>query len=174
MLYIAKITSEYNQHIRSKSKAFDTQYGTLVARLKAVSTDISRTISLLLQTSSNALTGKLQELEAEKADIESVLVELERDHQQKEFTQEEVGLALARVRELLKDKTLETTKTLVHKFVDQVIVNSESVVVHFNFFPDLTIKLDIEKDCPTAEHLTRVQGQSSSLADGFGGVLSSK
>ena len=45
----------------------------------------SRTVSLLLQTSSNALTGKLQELEAERAEIARLLVELEQGHSKRSF-----------------------------------------------------------------------------------------
>ena len=167
--YVAKIASEYNQYIRSKNKTFDAQYGVQLARAEALDADIGRTVSLLLQTSSNALTGKLQELEAERAEVARFLVELEQGYQQKEFSQEEVRVALARVRELLKEGTLETTKALVHKFVDRVEVKPDVIVVHFNFFPEFTIKLDTEKDCLVAERLTHVQKQSFSLASDFGG-----
>jgi len=139
-----------------------------------INTDIDRTVSLLLQTTSNALTGKLEELEAEKATVSRFLLELEQGHIQKMFTQEEVKAALDRVRTMLKERALETTKALVQKFVAQVVVKPEEVVVQFNFFPDFTMKLDIEKDCPATERLTHVQGQSPSLGCDFGGERGNK
>ena len=167
--YTAKITNEYNQYIHRKNKAFDSQYDVNVKRLESLNSDINRTVSLLLQTTSNALTERLEKLEKEKAEVARFLVELEQGHIQKKFTQEEVTAALRRVRELLKVGTLETTKALVYKFIDHVIVKSDLIVVHFNFFPDFTMKLDIEKGCPVAERLAHAQGQSSSLGCDFGG-----
>jgi len=168
--YVEKITNEYNRYIRNKNKTFDSQYNVTKARLKSLNADIDRTVSLLLQTTSNALAGKLEELEAEKTTASRFLLELERGYAQKTFTQEEVKVALDSVRTLLKEGTLETTKVLIQKFVDHVVVKPEVAIVQFNFFPDFTINLDIEKDCPLAERLTHVQGQSSSMGCDFGGT----
>ena len=146
--------------------------------MKKLDKDIDRTVSLLLKTTSNALTEKLQQLETEKAQLSFLLDDLESNHRQNEYTVEEIKTVLAQVRKLLKAGTLETVKSVVDKFVSKVIVNTDGVVVHFNFFPDFTIKPEelIEKDCPVTEHGI-AQEQSFSLhqsqtnkADEIGGA----
>jgi site-specific DNA recombinase len=162
--YATKITDEYNRYIRSRNQSFNKRNSTYMARMKELNKDIDRTVSLLLQTTSNALTGKLQELEAEKAQTEYALAELERDNRQKEFTEAEIKAVLARIRELLNAGTLETLKTIVDKFISKVVVKPDGVIVHFNFFPDFTIKPEerTEKDCPVTERVPDAQRQSIS------------
>jgi len=73
------------------------------------------------------------------------------------------------VQALLKEGTLEMTKALIGKFVDKVVATPDMIVVHFNFFPEFTMKLDIEKDCSAVPCLAHVGEQSSSLGCDFGG-----
>ena len=56
-------------------------------------------------------------------------------------------------------------------------MTSQDVIVHFNFFPEFTIRPveQTEKDCPVAELVADVQGQSISttaneMADEIGGA----
>ena len=175
--YAAKITDEYNQYVRNNNNSYSIQRDAYITRLKNLDKDISRTVSLLLQTTSNALTDKLKELEIEKAQVQYSLNELEQNSQQKEFSKTEIKAVLSKIRELLSAGTLDTIKTLIDKFVSIIIVYPEDVIVHFNFFPNFTIKPDeqAEKDCLITECGSDIHEQSistitNSMADEIGGA----
>lgn len=160
--FIPKITQEYNQYIRSKNHTYNAHHDTLTHRIASLDKDIDRTVSLLLQTTSNALTVRLQELESERARVQFTLDELLCNNRQKEFTEADIKTVFAKIRDLLTDGTLETVKTVIDNFVSQIVINPDNVVVQFNFFPSFTIKPNesIEKDRPLVERVSDVQGQS--------------
>ena len=159
--YAVMITDEYNQYIHNRNKTYNKQHNAYTTRLRTLDKDIDRIVTLLLKTTSDALAEKLQKLEAEKVQLKFALENLERDSKQKEFTTAEIRTVLTHIRKLLKAGTLETIKSVVDKFVSQIVVNTDGVVVHFNFFPDFTIKPEewTEKNCPVAEHSADAQEQ---------------
>ena len=162
--YAPKITEEYNQYISKLSRNSNSKHDSCMTRLKELESDISRTVSLLLKTSSNVLISKLRELEVQKAQIELTLAELKRNSREESFTETEISSVLARIRELLCNGTLDTLKMIIDRFVSQIVVSPDGVVVHFNFFPGFTIRPDeqIENDCPLTERESDVQEQSIS------------
>ena len=178
--YALRITEEYNQYIQSRNQSYNAQRDVHLSRLRTLDKDIDRTVTLLIKTTSDALTDKLQQLESEKAQLKFTLDDLERDNRQKEFTAEEIKIVLARIRELLKAGTLETIKSVVDKFVSKIMVNPDGIVVHFNFFPEFTIKPEAwtENDRPMHERTEDAQEQSipcnhqqlSKKADEIGGA----
>jgi site-specific DNA recombinase len=163
--YISYITQEYNSYIRGRNEAYTSRHEAYTSRLKALDKDIDRAVSLLMASSSNALLSKLQEFEEQKAQAEYALKELERNNSQREYTEKDIKAVFARIKEMLKAGTPDAVKAVVDKFVAKVEVKPDAIVVHYNFFPEFTIRPEerIEKDCPLME-CERTPEQSIYLA----------
>lgn len=144
--------------------------------MKATQKEIEKVISLLLQTDSLTLIGKLSELEAEKIQLESSIAQLNQDNLQGEFTENEIKTVFASIREKLKSGDLRNIKQVIDTYINQIVIYPDEARVQFNFFPNISVKFDdeIEKDRPITEGVADLRGRSISCknhqnADDFGG-----
>lgn len=174
--YIPYVTKEYNRYINDKSRKYSGQYQAYTIRLKEIQKDIDKIVTLLLQTNSPTLIKRLDELEADRVQVECALEQLNRDNLCTAFTEKDIKAVFVGIREKLKSGNLKSIKQVIDTYINQIVIYPNEARIQFNFFPELSVKFDegIEKDRPITEGLQQLRGQSNSLdtninADEFGG-----
>lgn len=173
--YIPYITKEYNKYINNNNRKYNGKFQALTVRQKELQKDIDKIVALLLQTSSPTLIKKLDDLEADRVQVESTLEQLNRDNLCTAFTEDDIKAVFVSIRDKLKSGNLQSIKQVIDTYINQIVVFPTEVRVQFNFFPNLSVSSDeIEKDRPLTERVADVRGRSVSCihqqnADDFGG-----
>lgn len=81
--------------------------------------------------------GRLNLLEKRLEAVERELGYLKRNEQQSRVSEADLAVAFGEIRSSLKSGTLKTMKQLVDKYVQQVDIYPDKIVVKFNLFPHL-------------------------------------
>ena len=164
--YIPKITQEYNGFLKNRNSTYQTQLHAYQTRLKELEQGIDVLVGLLMKTQSQALLDRLHEHERDKILVEANIDKLKRDNKQLGITESQIKEVFAKIREMLKSGNLRTIKQIIDTYVSKVVVYPENVIIHFNFFPSITLELDHlednEKDCPLTDYADS-RGQSNSF-----------
>jgi len=163
--YIPRITQEYNGFLKNKCSTYHTQLRAYQKKLKELEQSIDVLVDLLMKTQSQALLDRLHEHEKDKVLVEANIDKLKMGNKQLNITESQIKEVFAKIREMLISGDLRTIKQIIDTYVSKVVVYPENVIIHFNFFPSITLELDHlegnEKDCPLTDYADS-RGQSNS------------
>ena len=126
------ITEYYNQKIKENAGVNDSHIVALRRKSKELGRKINNILNLMADSGSNALMGKLHDLEEEQRQVGEQIARLSRKTVEY-VTEEYIRELFQKGRELLQNKTLPSLKKLIQIFVDSVIIYPDSVHVLFNF-----------------------------------------
>lgn len=155
---IPAITAEYNNYLKKRNDYSDDRAERLISEKASLEKKISKATAILIETDSRALLSRLNLLEKRLEAVERELGYLKKNEQQSRVSEAELAVAFGEIRSSLKSGTLKTMKQLVDKYVQQVDIYPDKIVVKFNLFPhlcpDKTTSSDDQKghsdeECPS-------------------------
>jgi len=126
------VTEFYNQKIKENTGIDHSHIAALRRKSKELGRKISNILNLMADSGSNALMGKLHDLEVEQRQVEEQIARLSRKTVEY-VTEEYIRELFQKGRELLQNKTLPSLKKLIQIFVDSVVIYPDNVHVLFNF-----------------------------------------
>lgn len=134
---IPAITAEYNNYLKKRNDYSDDRAERLISEKASLEKKISKATDILIETDSRALLSRLNLLEKRLEAVERELGYLKKNEQQSRVSEAELAVAFGEIRSSLKSGTLKTMKQLVDKYVQQVDIYPDKIVVKFNLFPHL-------------------------------------
>lgn len=134
---IPAITAEYNNYLKKRNDYSYDRAERLISEKASLEKKISKATDILIETDSRALLSRLNLLEKRLEAVERELVYLKKNEQQSRVSEADLAVAFGEIRSSLKSGTLKTMKQLVDKYVQQVDIYPDKIVVKFNLFPHL-------------------------------------
>ena len=98
-----------------------------------------------MQTGSAALSDKLKELERDKAKLEQALQEKERELSNMAVDKKVLKQAFKKAREMLESGTLSNKKAIIDRYVKQIILYRDKIVIEFNITDTYTIAEEVTR-----------------------------
>ena len=92
------------------------------------------------------LTAKLKELEATKAQLESALLDAERQLSEMAISKEKLKKAFNKAKQMLKSGTLQNRKAIVQAYVKSVTIFTDRIVIEYNISGTYTVKEEIQRN----------------------------
>ena len=134
---IPAITAEYNNYLKKRNDYSDDRAERLISEKASLEKKIGKATDILIETDSRALLSRMNLLEKRLEAVERELGYLKKNEQQSRVSEADLAVAFSEIRSSLKSGTLKTMKQLVDKYVQQVDIYPDKIVVKFNLFPHL-------------------------------------
>lgn len=134
---IPTITAEYNNYLKKRNAYSSDRTETLERERTSLEKKIGKATDIILETDSKVMMNKLILLEKRLEAVNRELSYLEKEEQQSRVSEADLAVAFLEIRSSLKSGTLKTMKQLVDKYVQQVDIYPDKIVVKFNLFPHL-------------------------------------
>ena len=98
-----------------------------------------------METGSSALNNKLQELEAEKRNLELALNEANNKLASVTIDAKSLKNAFKRAKQMLKSGNLSNRKALVERYVNSVTIYKNEIIIEFNVFGEFTVRETVSR-----------------------------
>lgn len=103
-------------------------------------------MNVIVQTGSAALSGKLKDLEKEKAELEQTLSAKKQELSKLSVDEKELKKAFRKAKKMLESGTLLNRKAIIQHYVKQVVVYNDKIVIEFNVTDNYTITEEIARE----------------------------
>ncbi len=134
---ISKIVEAYHAYQLETNADVIRTRDALKSRLNEITREIANLVNIVAKTGSEAVVGKINELEHEKAMAQLRYEQAAKEADCDAITVEALTERFGHAKALLKNGALSTTKKLIEQFVHRVSIFSDRVEVVFNFHPKL-------------------------------------
>jgi site-specific DNA recombinase len=129
---IPTLVEGYRQYLMEQNKNALAVQEELSRRILAIQKDMDSIMSVIIQTSSDALVGKLNSLDAQKQELIRKLHKAQADNNIVGPSEDELGHSFKLARKMLQSGQLPTVQALVERYVHKVIVSGENIEIQFN------------------------------------------
>ncbi|MDD6034131.1 MAG: recombinase family protein [Oscillospiraceae bacterium] len=127
----AAVQQNYARYLQEQNAGAAQEIKSLQGELARIETGIANILSALEQGHfSTALSNRLQQLEQTKSMLELKLRKLE-NAEPPEQSEAKLRRLFAEARKKLTEGTLPARRMLVEKFVEKVVINQDTVTIHF-------------------------------------------
>lgn len=127
----AAVQQNYARYLQEQNAGAAQEMKSLQGELARIETGIANILSALEQGHfSTALSNRLQQLEQTKSMLELKLRKLE-NAEPPEQSEAKLRRLFAEARKKLTEGTLPARRMLVEKFVEKVVINQDTVTIHF-------------------------------------------
>lgn len=135
---IPKLIGEYTQFEIEKDSAAAKKQESLKKRIAEIKKEISNLLMLAAKVASESLAQKLEELEAERNNLQEQLNEMCDCANMNKVSVEKFSEFFKEAYICLRNGSLSTTKSLIEIFVDRVLIYEDYVKVMFKCHPELS------------------------------------
>jgi len=129
---IPEIVANYNDYVMTRDSNIITQREQVKVHLKEIQRDIDSIVDLLVKASSDALLKRLEALEAKKKESERQYANLVRDTEAVRVDSKQIKKAFRQARDLLKRGELATSRRLVERYINKIVIYPDHVYVEFD------------------------------------------
>ncbi len=130
---LEKLTEYYNGFKEMCNEELNGKKTALEKKIKNLEGDVEYLITMMIKKRTEALFGKLEKMEEEKANLQSELRKLEQTQKTSPVSQSDIEYTLWHAQKMLKNKTLSNTKQLIESLVDRVIIYEDYIQIKFTF-----------------------------------------
>jgi len=135
---IKELVASYKDYYNLQDEAYVAEVKRLSKAIDGISKKISNTVNAIATIGfSQALADNLENLEAEKTNLETLLYEAKTKVESNALTEEMIITAFNKVKAEFQNGTLRGMKEIINLFVNQVIVYSDRVEVILSYGSDL-------------------------------------
>lgn len=136
---LPEIIEKYNDYALSKNNEFFIREKEIRKKLLETEKGITNIVNIMVSTGSPALVNKLNELEKEKAILESSFTDINRKISQMTINPDKIKTAFRKAKKLLQSGDLKNKKAIVEQYVKQVTIFKEKLIIEFNISEDYSI-----------------------------------
>ena len=136
---LPSIIEKYNDFALSKNSAFLSMQKELQAKIAEIDKGINNIVNIIVSTGSAALSDKLKELEATKAQLQESLSEAERKISEMHIDANKLKPAFNKAKRMLKSGTLKNRKAIVQQYVKEVVIYKDKITVEYNISGTYTV-----------------------------------
>ena len=130
---IPKLIAEYEHYLLNRDKDAVSAREALKKRLHGIDKEIGNIVSVIAKTASDALVSRLNALEAEKKEIEYRVAKLFENTGVQTISEAKIKTAFKRARQLLSTGELKSTKVIIERYVEKVVIYEDKIELMLNF-----------------------------------------
>lgn len=142
---LPEVISKYNEFAAAKNTDLMLSISTIKDKIAETQRGITNIVNVIMQTGSSALSEKLKELEIDKAKIEGVLYEKEQELSKMSVDEKVLKQAFKKAKKMLESGTLSNKKSIIDRYVKQVILYKDKIAIEFNVTDTYTITEEVER-----------------------------
>ena len=142
---LPEVLCRYNDFAASKNTELQNSIKNIKEQISEVNKGITNIVNVVMQTGSSALNDKLKELEYDKSNLEQSLSDMEHQMAQMVVSEAELKKAFKKAKAMLQSGTLVNKKAIVNRYVKQIILYKEKIVIEFNLTDTYTITEEIAR-----------------------------
>ena len=129
---IPKLANGYRQYLMEQNTDALAMQDELTRQIIAVQKDMDSIMSVIIQTSSDALVSKLNALDAHKQELIRKLHKAQAECNIEGPSEEELSMSFKMARKMLKSGELPTVEALIERYVHNVIISGDNIEIQFN------------------------------------------
>lgn len=142
---LLEVISKYNDFAASKNTDLQESMKNVKDRILEIDRGIANIVNVVMQTGSAALSEKLRELETDKSILEQSLSDMQRQLSQMCVSEKDLKIAFKRAKEMLESGILVNKKAIIDRYVKQVFLYKDRIVIEFNVADDYVITEEAER-----------------------------
>ena len=139
------ILDKYNKYVQERHSDVKNLISTLKNKIETADKGIKNIVKVVMETGSSALNNKLQELEAEKRNLELALNEANNKLASVTIDAKSLKNAFKRAKQMLKSGNLSNRKALVERYVNSVTIYKNEIIIEFNVFGEFTVRETVSR-----------------------------
>lgn len=140
------IIEKYNDFAMSKNSEFILMKKELESKIAEIDKGINNIVNIIVSTGSAALTDKLKELEATKAQLQESLKEAEQKISEMSIDANKLKSAFNKAKRMLKSGELKNRKAIVQQYIKEVVVYKDKITVEYNISSTYTVKEELQRE----------------------------
>lgn len=129
---LPQIFEKYDEYAASRNKTLNNEIAGIETRLREINKGIDNIIKVVMNTGSDALNDKLNELEADKHQKIICLEEAKRKLAENTVNKKQLEAAFKKAKNMLKNGTLHNKKAIVEKYINRITIYKNKVVIDIN------------------------------------------
>ncbi len=142
---LPEVISKYNEFAASKNTELISSITMIKDKIAETEKGIANIVNVIMQTGSVALSDKLKELECDKANFEQTLHEKEQALSEMTVDEKVLKQAFKKAKKMLESGTLSNKKAIIDRYVKQITLHRDKIVIEFNVTDTYTITEEIER-----------------------------
>lgn len=142
---LPEVIGRYNEFAASKNTELTSTIAMIENKIVEVEKSVANIVNVIMQTGSAALSDKLKELECDKAKLEQALQEKERELSNMAVDEKILKQAFKKARKMLESGTLSNKKVIIDRYVNQIIMHRDKIVIEFNITDTYTIAEEVTR-----------------------------
>lgn len=139
------VISKYNEFAASKNTELISSITMIKNKIVETEKGIANIVNVIMQTGSVSLSDKLKELECDKAKFEQTLNEKERELSEMTVDEKVLKQAFKKAKKMLESGTLSNKKAIIDRYVKQIILHKDKIVIEFSVTDTYTITEEISR-----------------------------
>lgn len=139
------ILNKYNKYVQDRHSDVKNLICSLKSKIEAADKGINNIVNVVMETGSSALNSKLQELEAEKRELELALTEANNKLASVSIDAKSLKIAFNRAKQMLKGGNLSNRKALIERYVNRVTIYKDKIVIEFNIFDEFIVRETVSR-----------------------------
>lgn len=143
---LPEVISKYNEFAASKNTELISAIAMIKDKIAETEKGIANIVNVIMQTGSAALSDKLKVLECDKAKFEQTLYEKQRELSEMTVDEKVLKQAFKKAKKMLESGTLSNKKAIIDRYVNQIILHRDKIVIEFNVTDTYTITEEIERE----------------------------
>lgn len=143
---LPEVISKYNEFAASKNTELISSIAMIKDKIAETEKGIANIVNVIIQTGSAALSDKLKVLECDKAKFEQTLYEKQRELSEMTVDEKVLKQAFKKAKKMLESGTLSNKKAIIDRYVNQIILHRDKIVIEFNVTDTYTITEEIERE----------------------------
>lgn len=142
---LPEVISKYNEFAALKNTELISSITMIKNKITETEKGIANIVNVIMQTGSSALSDKLKDLESDKAKFEQALNEKQQELSEMTVDEKVLKQAFKKAKKMLESGTLSNKKAIIDRYVKQIILHKDKIVIEFNVTDTYTITEEIER-----------------------------
>lgn len=143
--FLPEVISKYNEFATSKNTELISAITILKNKIAETEKCIDNIVNVIMKTGSAALSDKLKELESNKVKFEQTLHEKEQELAEMTVNEKVLKQAFKKAKKMLESGTLSNKKAIIDRYIKQIILYKDKIVIEFNITDTYTITEEMER-----------------------------
>lgn len=143
---LPEVISRYNEFAASKNTELISNINIIKDKIAETEKGITNIVNVIMKTGSAALSDKLKELECDKAKFEQTLHEKELELAEMTVNEKVLKQAFKKAKKMLELGTLTNKKAIIDRYVKQIVLYKDKIVIEFNVTDTYTITEEIGRE----------------------------